>query len=33
VTFADELNVYDMLKADAVILFEGAVDKIVQSIA
>lgn len=33
VTFADELNVYDMLKADSVILFEGALDKIVQSIA
>ena len=33
VTFADELNVYNLLKADSVILFEGAVEKIVKSIA
>jgi len=33
VTFADELNVYDLLKADSIVLFEGAVEKIVKSIA
>lgn len=32
VTFANELNVYDMINADTLIFFEGAIDKIVKSL-
>ena len=32
VTFANELNVYDMVNADTLIFFEGAIDQIVKSL-
>ena len=33
VTYADEVNVYELLNSDSIVLFEGAVEKIVKSIA
>lgn len=33
VTYTDELNVYELLNSDSVILFEGALDKLIKSIA
>jgi len=33
VTYADEVNVYELLNSDSIILFEGAVEKLVKSIA
>ena len=33
VTYTDELNVYELLNSDSVILFEGALEKLIKSIA
>ncbi|MBK8602965.1 MAG: 50S ribosomal protein L4 [Saprospiraceae bacterium] len=33
VTYTDELNVYELLNSDSIILFEGAMEKLIKSIA